>query len=163
MNQKFTLKITCAVLLATIASCQKKETIKINKIKTAEWLIGNWETKTPDGTLTESWQKVDDSTFSATSYFIKGKDTLHNERIILSQKGENLTYSATVNGQNNDKAIDFPSTSETETKLVFENPQHDFPQKITYTKTANNTVTAQVTGKLQGKITTDTFVMTKSR
>ena len=163
MNQKITLKITFVALLATMVSCQKKEAIKKDKLKTAEWLIGNWETKTPDGTLTESWQKVNDSTFSATSYFIKGKDTLHQERIVLSQKGENLTYSATVKGQNDGKTIDFPSTSETETKLVFENPQHDFPQKITYTKTANNTVTAQVTGKLQGKITTDTFVMASRR
>ncbi|RUT71720.1 hypothetical protein D0817_03285 [Flavobacterium cupreum] len=155
-------KITLLMLLAVVVfSCQKKESVEKDKIKIADWLIGNWENKSPDGLLTENWQKVNDSTFSATSYFIKGKDTLHFEKIVLSQKGEKLTYSATVNGQNNDKAIDFPSTSETETKLVFENPQHDYPQKITYTKGANNSLTAEVTGKLQGKLTTERFIMVK--
>lgn len=154
-------KITLLMLLAVVVSCQKKESVEKDKIKIADWLIGNWENKSPDGLLTEDWQKVNDSTFSATSYFIKGKDTLHFEKIVLSQKGEKLTYSATVNGQNNDKAIDFPSTSETATKLVFENPQHDYPQKITYTKGANNTLTAEVTGKLQGKLTTERFIMVK--
>ncbi|QSB26141.1 DUF6265 family protein [Flavobacterium sp. CLA17] len=154
-------KITLLMLLAVVVSCQKKESVEKDKIKIADWLIGNWENKSPDGLLIENWQKVNDSTFSATSYFIKGKDTLHFEKIVLSQKGEKLTYSATVNGQNNDKAIDFPSTSETETKLVFENPQHDYPQKISYTKGANNTLTAEVTGKLQGKLTTERFIMVK--
>ena len=154
-------KITLLALLLAFVSCQKKETVEKDKIKTADWLIGNWENKNPDGILTENWQKVNDSTFSATSLFIKGKDTLHLERIILSQKGEKLTYSATVNGQNDNKAIDFPSTSETENKLVFENPQHDYPQKISYTKGANNTLTAEISGKLNGKVTTEKFVMTK--
>jgi hypothetical protein len=154
-------KISFLALLLAVVSCQKKETAEKDKIKIADWLIGNWENKNPDGVLTENWQKVNDSTFSATSYFIKGKDTLHFEKIVLSQKGEKLTYSATVNGQNDNKAIDFPSTSETANKLVFENPQHDYPQKITYTKGPNNSLTAEISGKLNGKMTTEKFIMTK--
>jgi hypothetical protein len=154
-------KTTLILLLLTIVSCQKKESAEKDKIKTADWLIGNWENKSPDGVLTESWQKLNDSTFSATSYFIKGKDTLHFESITLAQKGENLTYYARVNGQNDEKAIPFESTNSTAGKLVFENPKHDYPQKITYTKGANNTLTAEVTGKLQGKLTTERFIMVK--
>jgi hypothetical protein len=154
-------KISFLALLLAVVSCQKKETAEKDKIKIADWLIGNWENKNPDGVLTENWQKVNDSTFSATSYFIKGKDTLHFEKIVLSQKGEKLTYSATVNGQNDNKAIDFPSTSETANKLVFENPQHDYPQKITYTKGPNNSLTAEISGKLNGKMTTEKFIMKK--
>jgi len=156
-------KIIFLALLLVVVSCQKKETVEKDKIKIADWLIGNWENKNPDGVLTENWEKVNDSTFAATSYFIKEKDTLHLEKIVLSQKGEKLTYSATVNGQNDNKAIDFPSTSETATKLVFENPQHDYPQKITYTKNANNTLTAEISGKLNGKMTTERFIMKKKK
>ncbi|MDR7211923.1 DUF6265 family protein [Flavobacterium piscis] len=154
-------KITLLALILIAVSCQKKETAEKDKIKAADWLIGNWQNTSPDGVLTENWQKLNDSTFSATSYFIKGKDTLHFESIILAQKGETLTYKATVKGQNNDKPVDFPSTSETENKLIFENPQHDYPQKITYTKGANNTLTAEISGKLQGKLTTERFILVK--
>jgi hypothetical protein len=49
-------------------------------------ILGNWESKSDEGTLTESWSKVNDSTFQATSYFIKEKDTIHFETITLQQK-----------------------------------------------------------------------------
>ena len=154
-------KTTFIIILLAAVSCQKKESAEKDKIKAADWLIGNWENTSSDGILSENWEKVNDSIFSATSYFIKGKDTLHSESIVLSQKGEQLTYKATVKGQNNDKPVDFPSTGETENKLTFENPQHDYPQKITYTKGANNTLTAEISGKLQGKLTTERFIFVK--
>ena len=154
-------KTTFIILLLAVVSCQKKESVEKDKIKAADWLIGNWENKNPYGVLTENWQKVNDSTFNAESYFIKGEDTLHFESMVLAQKGEKLTYIATVKGQNNGKPVAFPSTSETENKLTFENPQHDYPQKITYTKGTNNTLTAEISGKLQGKLTTERFIMVK--
>jgi len=154
-------KIALLSIVLSFVSCQKKESAEKGKIKAADWLIGNWENTSPDGNLTENWEKVNDSTFSATSYFIKGKDTLHFESIILSQKGETLVYKATVKGQNNDKTVDFTSTSISENKLTFENPQHDYPQKITYTKGGNTTFTAEISGKLQGKLSTERFILVK--
>jgi hypothetical protein len=154
-------KITLIMILLALVSCKKTDTIEKDKIKAADWLIGNWENKNPDGVLTENWQKLNDSTFSATSYFIKGKDTIHSERVSLAQKGETLTYFATVKGQNNDKKIAFLSTLQTEKQLVFENLKHDYPQKITYTKGANNTLITEISGKLEGKVTTERFIMTK--
>lgn len=154
-------KITLTALIIAFVSCQKKETVEKDKIKKADWLIGNWENTSPDGILTENWEKVNDSTFNAASYFIKGKDTIHFENIILAQLGETLTYKATVKGQNDDKPVSFPSTSESDKQLVFENPKHDYPQKITYTKGANKTLTAKISGKLNGKPTTERFIMKK--
>nr|WP_315220666.1 DUF6265 family protein [uncultured Flavobacterium sp.] len=154
-------KTTLLLLLVAIFSCKKTETAEKGKIKAADWLIGNWENKNPDGVLTENWEKINDSTFNAVSYFIKGKDTIHFENISLVQKGETLTYFATVKGQNNDKPVAFPSVLETEKQLVFENIKHDYPQKITYTKGANNTLTAEISGKLEGKMTTERFILVK--
>lgn len=149
------------MLLVTVISCQKKESVEKDKIKIADWLIGNWENKSPDGVITESWTRLNDSSFTASSYFIKGKDTLHFETIVLAQKGETLTYFATVKGQNDDKPVAFPSTAESDKQLVFENPKHDYPQKITYTKGADNTLTAEISGKLDGKVSSEKFVLVK--
>ncbi|WP_264523282.1 DUF6265 family protein [Flavobacterium sp. N502536] len=154
-------KITLLALVLAAVSCQKKESAEKDKIKVADWLIGNWENKSPEGVLTENWQKLNDSTFSASSYFIKEKDTIHFESIVLTQKDETLTYIATVKGQNNDKPVSFASTAESDKQLVFENPKHDYPQKITYTKGANNTLTAEISGNLNGKPSSEKFVMTK--
>lgn len=149
------------MLLLVMASCKKEVTVEKDKIKSADWLIGNWENKNPDGVLTENWQKLNDSTFSAASYFLKGKDTLHIETIILAQKGETLTYFATVKGQNDNQPVAFSSTLESDKQLVFENPKHDYPQKIMYTKGENNTLTAEISGQLEGKLTTERFIMQK--
>ena len=154
-------KTTLILLLLTILSCKKSETPEKDKIKAADWLIGKWENGTPEGTLTETWSKLNDSTFEGSSYFIKGKDTIHIETIKLQQKDEALTYKATVKGQNNDQAVAFELTNSNEKALVFENPKHDYPQKITYTKGANNTLTAEITGNLRGKKTTERFIMVK--
>jgi len=154
-------KITLLTLVLAAVSCQKKESVEKDKINIADWIIGNWENKSAEGILTENWQKLNDSTFNASSYYIKGKDTLHFETIVLAQKGETLTYFATVKGQNEDKAVAFASTAESDKQLVFENSKHDYPQKITYTKNADNTLTAEISGNLQGKPSSEKFVMTK--
>ena len=50
-------KITLIALIIAFASCQKKESVEKDKIKLADWLIGNWENTTPEGVLSENWQK----------------------------------------------------------------------------------------------------------
>lgn len=145
------------VLLLAISACKKSDSNKNEKIKAASWLLGNWEHKSVDGNLIENWKKVNDSTFKAQSYFIKEKDTLHFESITLQQKGKQLTYSATVKGQNNDKAVTFKLTTATEKQMVFENPKHDYPQKISYTQITPDSLVAKISGIQQGKPSSEQF------
>ncbi len=154
-------KTTLLLLLIVLVSCKKTELVEKDKIKTADWLIGNWEGKTDQGVLTENWEIINDSTFSATSYFIKGKDTLHFETITLEQKAETLIYNALVKGQNNDKTIAFPSTILNEQLMVFENPTHDYPQKISYIMVSNDSIVAEVSGMQQGKPSSEKYGMKK--
>ena len=154
-------KTTLILLLLAIVSCKKSDANEKDKIKAANWLLGNWENKAADGNLTETWKKVNDSTFQATSYYIKAKDTLHFESITLQQKGEELTYNAAVKGQNDDKAVTFKLTTETEKQLVFENPKHDYPQKISYTQITPDSLVAKISGIQQGKPSSEQFSMKK--
>src|SRR3970282_66061 len=108
-----------------------------------------------------TWKKVNDSTFQAQSYFIKEKDTLHFESITLQQKGEEMTYNASVKGQNNDKPITFKLTNSTEKQLVFENPKHDYPKKIIYTQINVDNLVAEISGILEGKPSSEKFSMKK--
>ncbi|MFV8392631.1 DUF6265 family protein [Flavobacterium sp. LB2P6] len=154
-------KTTLILLLLVIVSCKNYDSNKNEKIKAASWLLGNWENKSADGNLSETWKKVNDSTFQAESYFIKEKDTLHFETITLQQKGEELTYNAAVKGQNNDKLVSFKLTTATDKQLVFENPKHDYPQKISYTQITPENLAAKITGIQQGKPSSEQFSMKK--
>jgi hypothetical protein len=156
-------KTNLILLLLAIVSCKNSESNEKEKIKSVNWLLGKWENKVDEGVLSENWKRLNDSTFQAESFFIKDKDTLHFENVMLQQKGENLTYSATVKGQNNDKSVSFNMTSETEKKLVFENPKHDYPQKITYTLINKDSLVAEISGIQLGKPSSEKFGMKKTK
>ena len=154
-------KTTLILLLLAIVSCKNSDANEKDKIKAAHWLLGNWENKSADGNLSETWKKVNDSTFQAQSYFIKEKDTLHFESITFNKKEKNLTYTATVKGQNNDKPVTFKLTNSTEKQLVFENPKHDYPKKISYTQITEDSLVAEISGILEGKPSSEKFSMKK--
>ena len=141
--------ILSLLIILYFASCQKSK--EVSKIVVADWLLGKWENKSADGNLSESWKKINDSIYDGESYFIKGKDTLHFEKIQMKQKGEDLFYIATVKGQNKDQPITFIHNDTIEKQLVFENPKHDFPQKISYSLITKDSIDIQISGIQQGK------------
>ena len=151
----------CLALIAIITSCQNKSEKKFDKLEKMDWLIGNWEQALPEGILKETWTKQNDSTFTGDSYFITPKDTVHFESIKLTQKAEELTYSATVVGQNDDEPVDFKLTSDAENTFTFENPTHDYPQKISYKKASSDRLIVTISGKQQGKQTQESYPMAK--
>ncbi|WP_425551476.1 DUF6265 family protein [Chryseobacterium mucoviscidosis] len=67
-----------------------------NDIQKAEWLIGTWESKTPKGSIYETWTKLGDNELSGKSYSVRGKDTIVFENIRLVQENKKLFYISTV-------------------------------------------------------------------
>lgn len=132
-----------------------------NELEKANWLIGEWQNSSPEGNATEIWAKQNDSTYSGKSYFISGKDTLSSETISLEQNGEELYYIPTVKDQNDGQAIKFIFTALTSKQLVFENPKHDFPQKISYTQITSDSLLAEISGAIDGKQESQKFQMTR--
>ncbi|MBX9806281.1 MAG: hypothetical protein K2X95_00630 [Flavobacteriaceae bacterium] len=141
--------ILSLLILLFFTSCQKSK--EVSKIVGADWLLGKWEHKSDEGNLLEIWKKVNDSIYNGESYFIKGEDTLHFEKIQMKQKGEDLFYIATVKGQNNDKPITFNHNIEVEKQLVFENPKNEYPKKIIYNPIAKDRIFIEVSGIQQNK------------
>ncbi|WP_091084582.1 DUF6265 family protein [Flavobacterium gillisiae] len=161
-------KITFLVLITIFVSCKKSDDTgtdnnEKDKIKTARWLLGQWETKSEDGTLTETWKKVNDSTYNGSSFFLKGKDTIHYETIVLQQIGEQLSYNANVRGQNDDKPVAFLLAETKENQLVFTNPAHDYPQKISYTQVSKDSLVAEISGIQSGKPSSEKYVMRRTK
>lgn len=152
--------ILIVAMTLTFASCQKSK--EVSKIVGTDWLLGKWENKSDDGHLLEIWKKANDSLFIGESYFIKGKDTLHFEKIQMKQKGENLLYISTIKGQNNDKTVTFNHNVEIEKQLVFENPKNDYPRKIVYKPIAKDRIFIEVSGIQQDKPSSVRYSMKKT-
>ena len=159
---KLLIVFICSASLLMFISCQNKSEKKFDKLEKMNWLLGNWENEMPEGVLTETWTKENDSTFSGTTYFIiNKKDTVHSEAIILKQLNDELIYRPTVKGQNNDEPVDFKLSSESENSFSFENTKHDYPQKIVYKKVNETNMVATISGMQQGKQSTESYPMKK--
>lgn len=153
-------QIIIVLILILLTACSGT-TRKERMVNRAEWMLGEWMQTSDAGTLSESWKKVNDSVFAGGAYFVKGEDTLHHERIRLYQKEDVLMYEATVTGQNDNMPVVFPCTVIKENLLTFSNPQHDYPQTITYRLINRDSLVATISGKQQGKPVSQSYGMRK--
>jgi len=151
--------LTALVLVSNLISCSGPQAEKVStpaikifpEIEKVNWLVGSWHNTSPEVSSTEIWEKKNDSTLAGTSFVIVGKDTVSYETICLEQNGTALFYIPTVKEQNGAQAIKFTLTSLTTNKMIFENPKHDFPTKITYNKISNDSMSAEISGMIEGK------------
>lgn len=127
-------------------------------IEQAKWLLGQWQNITPRGIMVENWHQVNDSTYAGKSYFLAGKDTLQAESISLQQRNGKLYYVPTVKNQNNGQPVKFTQLLN-QTFLVFENPEHDFPQKISYVQVKPDSLLAEISGMSKGMFRKQGFPM----
>jgi hypothetical protein len=77
------------------------------------------------------------------------------------QTGEHLFYTTTIKGENNDSPIPFQMTKDEDSLLVFENPKHEYPQKIQYKLMKNGSLITTISGKQNGKNSAEDYPMNK--
>jgi hypothetical protein len=147
--------------LSGLCSCtlQQKNAVITSGIKKADWLIGTWENKTTTGTMYETWTKLTDDELSGKGYVLKEMDTLVFETIRLVHEHHGLFYIPTVKSQNDNLPVRFALKTISDTKMVFENPNHDFPQVISYTKISADSLVAEISGIKDGLDRNRTFPM----
>ena len=94
------------------------------------WMLDRWVSSNGDTKSYEHWEKVSGTEFTGGSETIRGGDTIFSEKLSIELTGGEIIYFADV--KHNPEPVGFKLTGITESEAVFENPEHDFPQKITY-------------------------------
>ena len=79
---------------------------------------------------------------------VRGDTLVEYEVVRMEERGDSLFYVANPVRQSQ---AQFLATSSTDSSIVFENPHHDFPKKISYYRTHPDSVVARVEGELSGK------------
>ena len=159
-----------AILAATclLQACQSPAPTappapKYPQLDKASWLLGTWQNHSPEGVATEVWRQENDSVYAGSSHFVIGQDTVSAESIRLEASGQGLAYIPTVKGQNNDAPVRFTLSTTTDKQLVFENPAHDFPQKISYAQVSPDSLVAEISGTIEGQVQAQAFPMRRVR
>lgn len=152
------LLILTGTVLSTTTSGQQRQAIQ-----QLSWLCGTWENKTAKGILYETWVPVSNTFYQGKSYMLHQKDTVVLETIQLTVRKGVLCYIPAVTRQNKGQAVVFTLSSIDDSNVVFENPAHDFPQRISYTRITADSLIAEISGSRGGQKQTRQFMMRRSR
>jgi hypothetical protein len=100
------------------------------KMEELLWIVDNWVNAEGETVSYEHWEKVNDSLYEGGSETIKNGDTVFSEKLKILKENDDIFYVADV--KHNPAPVYFKLTYSGTNKAVFENPEHDFPRKITY-------------------------------
>ncbi len=116
-------------------------------------LEGTWFMPTDRGDRLEIWTYQNDSTLTGRDVRIKPEngDSVLLETIRLELRDTNIFYIVTARGQNNNQPVIFRLTSADENGYLFENPQHDDPERIRYRLLSNREIQVTLEGERNGR------------
>lgn len=117
-------------------------------IQRVAWLQGCWETASAQRTIEEQWMSPRGANMVGMSRTIRGDVLAAYEFLLLREAGDQLEYESHPSGQ---KTAKFLSTTVSGDMVVFENPQHDFPQRIGYRREGRNMLIAWIEGTDKGQ------------
>jgi hypothetical protein len=141
-SMKIALLLIVLVAPSQKVRCQSQHTL--NDIQKLSWLEGTWEriNSKPGRSGVEEWRQSGDM-LSGRGISLKGLDTVFVEKLRIVLREDKIYYVADV--PENKKLVYFGITQLNDGGFTCENPDHDFPKKISY-KLEGNRLTAVVSG-----------------
>lgn len=145
MDTRKFLLIIAILLLANTSNAQESNKQKFKKLA---WLTGTWNRTNAGAGKSgyETWSKVSDVKLSGKGVSLEGKKVVFVENLEFIAVGNDIFYTVVVTGEK--KPVYFKLTALSNDGFTCENPQHDFPKKITYQR-SGNTAKAVISGNGQ--------------
>jgi hypothetical protein len=119
-----------------------------SSVERLAWLQGCWEMSSGQRTVEEQWMTPRGGVMIGMGRTVRDGALVEYEFVLIRQQGNQLAYEAHPSGQ---PSAVFLSTTVTDSTVLFENPQHDFPQKIGYRRTDAGSLLAWIEGTQNGR------------
>src|SRR5687767_4613821 len=100
-------------------------------IQRLAWLQGCWEVVSPERTVEEHWMAPRGKSMVGVGRTVRGDSLVEYELVVVREQGDRLAYEAHPSGQ---PTAVFLSRAVSDSSVVFENLEHDFPQRVGYTR-----------------------------
>ena len=117
-------------------------------IKDVAWLHGCWELRDGDRVVEERWTPPRAGSMLGVGRTTRGSKLVEHEFILLSERDGRLAYEAHPSGQATTTFMSRPIAGR---EVVFEDPTHDFPQRVGYRSTGPGQLLAWVEGTTGGR------------
>ena len=130
------------------------------EVSSLGWIAGCYEFRpSANFSIEEQWTRPAGETMLGMGRTIKGGKTVFTEFLKISVINGKITYTARIGTKG---VTEFPLLKATADEVVFENPAHDFPQRIIYRKQGADVV-ARIEGIDKGKPRHEDFPYKKVR
>lgn len=125
-----------------------------------KWLAGCWSADGGEPGSGEHWMPAAGDTMIGIGRTIKNGKTVDYEFLQL-KRGANgkLAFVALPSGQ---KEASFPLLSAHPDEVIFENLEHDFPQRIIYRREGSDRIKARIEGMRNNKLRAVDFPMSRT-
>jgi hypothetical protein len=140
--------IRTAILLCGLSAALFAQTSKPS-LADLSWLSGSWSGESGGIQMEEYWTAPKGNSMVGMHRDVGKGRTMLFEFLRIEQKGDQIIYLSMPNGRS--PATSFPLKELSGTRVVFENPSHDFPQRIIYWKDGND-LRARIEGTQNGKM-----------
>jgi hypothetical protein len=124
------------------------------------WLEGRWQGERGGVALEEQWTSVRGGALLGLHRDVKGERMLSFEFLRIQATPEGTFYFASPNSR---PPVAFKLVESGERRAVFENKQHDFPQRILYWLDAQGAMHARIEGPQGGKTVSEEWVWTRAQ
>jgi hypothetical protein len=149
--------ILAAALLVTAAGALEPGADPPVPIERLAWLAGCWESVGGEPGSGEQWTPPAGDTLLGVNRTVRGGRTVAYEFLRIRRLDDGrLAYVALPSGQ---RETTFPLLTATERAVVFENLEHDFPQRVVYALDDGNVLRARIEGTSRGEVRSVDFPM----
>jgi hypothetical protein len=148
--------IALAVVIGPLEEARaQRDTQARGTVAQLAWLAGTWRGGDGPVSFEERWTPPAGGAMLAVSRTLKGDRMVAFEFLRIVERDGRLIYIAQPNGR---PPTEFTLTAITADSVTFENPMHDFPKMIRYTRRADGSLEARVS---DGGQKAETFLFTK--
>jgi hypothetical protein len=122
------------------------------------WLTGCWEGRQGDAVIEEVWSKPGGGSLLGFGRTVKSGRTTSFEFMQVREENGTLTYMPQPQGGT---PVSFPLKNSVAAKMMFENKEHDFPQRVVYERGGPELLIAAIEGIYKGKEEREEYQMKK--
>jgi hypothetical protein len=112
------------------------------------WLAGCWQRKNGATVVDEQWMRPRAGMMLGMSRTVRQDSVIEFEQLRIYARGGRVVYAASPSGQS---SAEFEARTTSDSMVVFENPTHDFPQRIMYRRHGTDSLTARIEGTRGGR------------
>lgn len=135
--------VLIALTVGTLSNAGQK-----SGIDRLDWISGCWSLDDGTGRTEECWMKPAGKSMLGISRTVAGGKTAFTEYLQIREANGQIDYIAAVGISA--KPVAFRLIKNSEREAVFENREHDFPQRIIYRRESSDALFARIEGQEKG-------------